>query len=199
MSITQKNKEILEKKRTSQIQTAALALFWKNGYGNTTMDEIAKKAKISKGLIYHYYKNKTEILFSFEGKYNACIEELEQLPSEKERIREYGKRFLQSEVDPSGYIPPLQVFAIAFAKGEVDPALHKEKNPLYQDLGRTYFAPLFEKAMKKGEIKQGDPLIFGNIYWHFLLGNIIEVMHGINHNNYDRSKAVDDMIAIFEP
>lgn len=55
------NKEIREQSR-KQIQQAAFELFAKKGFANTSISAIAKKANVSKGLIYHYFDSKETIL-----------------------------------------------------------------------------------------------------------------------------------------
>ncbi|MGH0945147.1 TetR/AcrR family transcriptional regulator [Bacillus mycoides] len=50
-----------ENKKIKIIQSATI-LFSTRGVRSTTVDEIAKKAKIGKGTIYYYYTDKTEIL-----------------------------------------------------------------------------------------------------------------------------------------
>ena len=183
MSITQERKIELEKQRREQILGAALGLFFENGYANTTMSDIAVAAGISKGLIYHYFKNKAEVLFSYEENLQECLDEIALLPTPKATIREFGRRFLLRELDESGYIPPLQVFVIVFARGEMDHPEFADRNPLYKDLGRTYFGPLFKKGMELGEFKQGNPEVFGDIYWHYLLGNIMEIVQDRKNPN----------------
>jgi len=54
--------EIIRDKSINKILNSALNLFSKNGYSNTSMNEIAKYAKISKGLIYNYFTSKEELL-----------------------------------------------------------------------------------------------------------------------------------------
>lgn len=54
-------KEIREERR-KQIMQTALELFADNGYHSTSMAMIAKRAKISKGLIYNYFNSKEELL-----------------------------------------------------------------------------------------------------------------------------------------
>lgn len=49
--------------RKQEIITAALALFEQSGFEGVSVDEIAAKARISKGLAYHYFTSKEEILF----------------------------------------------------------------------------------------------------------------------------------------
>ena len=45
-----------------QILKTALSLFCDRGYYTTSIEEIAKLAQISKGLLYHYFKSKAEVL-----------------------------------------------------------------------------------------------------------------------------------------
>ena len=54
---TGKQLEQLKSQRKEQILLAALKLFSVKGYQNTSIDAIAKKAKFSKGLLYHYFDN----------------------------------------------------------------------------------------------------------------------------------------------
>lgn len=59
----QANKRITRDKNSRQaIIAAALELFSANGYASTSVDNIAAAAKMSKGLIYYYFKSKEEIL-----------------------------------------------------------------------------------------------------------------------------------------
>lgn len=46
------------------ILDASLKLFSKKGFDHTSVDDIAKSAKISKGLVYHYFKSKEQILYT---------------------------------------------------------------------------------------------------------------------------------------
>jgi len=53
-----------EIRRTNEkiILEASLSLFAEKGYNSTSMDSIAKKAKISKGNLYNYFENKEALL-----------------------------------------------------------------------------------------------------------------------------------------
>ena len=53
----------LIEKRREQIVAAAIELFSKQGYDRTTMLDIARKARISVGLIYQYAQTKEDVLF----------------------------------------------------------------------------------------------------------------------------------------
>jgi AcrR family transcriptional regulator len=65
-----------KKKKRSEIRDAALEIFARKGFENTTVQEIADKANISKGTIYLYFKTKEDILDA------ASQEILQQLEGE---------------------------------------------------------------------------------------------------------------------
>jgi len=59
---TKKQFEEIRKSSKDKILAVALELFAQNGYQGTSIAQIAKKAKISKGLMYNYFKNKENLL-----------------------------------------------------------------------------------------------------------------------------------------
>jgi TetR/AcrR family transcriptional regulator, cholesterol catabolism regulator len=51
-------------KRVQAVMEAAAELFSTRGFLETSMEDIARKAQLSKGGMYHYFKGKTEILLA---------------------------------------------------------------------------------------------------------------------------------------
>ncbi len=58
MPRTQEQYEYIRTERMNSILTSAMFLFATKGYDSTTLDEIAKDAGCSHGLLYHYFKDK---------------------------------------------------------------------------------------------------------------------------------------------
>lgn len=54
--------EAIREEKRSRILDAALHLFGTQGYNNTSISQIAKKADISKGLIYNYFESKEAVV-----------------------------------------------------------------------------------------------------------------------------------------
>ena len=52
-----------EKQKNQKIAKVAAGLFGIKGYLETSMDDIAAAAKVTKGGVYHYFRSKTEILY----------------------------------------------------------------------------------------------------------------------------------------
>jgi TetR/AcrR family transcriptional regulator len=84
-----------------QILTAAAALFATRGYPATTMNEVAAASGISKATLYHYVRDKHELLAQISAGHVARLEALvaevaaQRLPPEA-RLRELVQRFMQA-------------------------------------------------------------------------------------------------------
>lgn len=74
-------KRLSEKERKQQIQLAAKEVFLDKGFNDTTMDDIVKASGMSTGGVYHYYKNKFDILYDI-------MEEGIEYRMEKNKIRD---------------------------------------------------------------------------------------------------------------
>src|SRR5687768_13365081 len=57
----------------SQILNAALKLFSHHGYGATSVQDIAAEAKVSKGNVYHHFKDKETIFRSLLDQYFTAM------------------------------------------------------------------------------------------------------------------------------
>jgi AcrR family transcriptional regulator len=69
------NHEARQKSR-KKICSAALELFARDGYRSTSMDKVAQKAGVSKGLLYNYFSSKEQLLSA------SVFEEMDQLMAE---------------------------------------------------------------------------------------------------------------------
>ena len=69
-----KNKRGKNTKR--KIVTAAWRLFYEQGYGHTTVDEIIELSETSKGSFYHYFEGKDVLLSSLSMLFDEKYEEL---------------------------------------------------------------------------------------------------------------------------
>lgn len=58
-----RNKRLGFDERKQQIKRAAARIFTEKGFENTTMEDLVKETGLSKGGLYHYYKNTTGILY----------------------------------------------------------------------------------------------------------------------------------------
>lgn len=73
-------------KRRAQIVDAAIRLFSERGYFQTTIEDVANRVPVSKGLVYRYFKDKNDLLF-FCLRYVLEIYKPDEVP---QLISEFG-------------------------------------------------------------------------------------------------------------
>lgn len=77
------------KPKYKQIIDAAVEVIAENGYHNSQVSKIAKKAGVADGTIYLYFKNKEDILVSlFQEKMGQFIERIEQETTSRQTAEE---------------------------------------------------------------------------------------------------------------
>lgn len=135
-----------EKNKEKLILEAAVTLFTAQGFTATRMEDVAKKAGISKGLTYFYYKNKEDLFMALTKK------AFEQLKEEfRESLRAKGKNGLEMITD-------LVQRIWSFSK----------ENPVYfQSI--LHFLDLMKKYTSTQLKSQINPLILDSIHFHKLL------------------------------
>jgi len=88
---SKKQIESIKSSRKNQILETALRLFAINGFHNTSIDQIAQEAGISKGLVYNYFKSKEDLLQEvFEKSFQGFdqFEEMASSDNPKEVLRQ---------------------------------------------------------------------------------------------------------------
>jgi len=76
--------------KRDRIIEVAFLLSLKNGFDKVSIKQIQEESKLSTGLIYHYFKNKDEILVAMFDKYISG-----QVPLFKENVRNLNCSFIE--------------------------------------------------------------------------------------------------------
>jgi AcrR family transcriptional regulator len=87
-----------DERKLAIVETAA-ALFAREGFNGASVADIAKKGKISKALIYHYYASKEAILYDVMISHvraleRAAQEAIKEQERPERRLRELAHRFM---------------------------------------------------------------------------------------------------------
>lgn len=108
------------------IITAATRLFLKNGFSNTSMDDIARAAHVTKQTVYAHFKNKDSLFADIisaeclKHSPKASVLADESMPVEQLLFR-VGKGFLAMISDPKG----LAIHRLVMSEADRKPALAK--------------------------------------------------------------------------
>ena len=141
--------------RREEIFEAALSCFNRNGYHQTSIDEIAAQAGISKGGIYHHFKSKKELVIElFRNRVNRYFEYL----TEQVRGAADAAQGLNVLVEKSGEIfqehEPVLRFCLEFvAMSSREPEFREEVAAMYRHRVATVSA-LIQEGTRTGIFKQ---------------------------------------------
>jgi len=138
----------MEKEKRDLILAVARKLFGKFGLRKTTVDEIAKVARIGKGTIYHYYRSKEEI-------FSAVVKQ------ESDLLIEKIKTAIAREKTPQSKIRTLVLAKIKYLKemlnlNEVRKETVDEVHHLANIERKSYFEQeikLLENILQEGNKK----------------------------------------------
>lgn len=156
-----KNEELVEK-RQQQISQAALKLFARKGYHNTTIRDIAGLSNISTGSIYDYIKSKEDILFLVSREFFANLN------------KEVDKA-LRGLTDPLMKLKAAIEATLTVVDIYQDYVLITYRESKYfkkQDLigifkQETFFTDIFMKIIEEGEtagvFKVREPMLIANL------------------------------------
>jgi len=148
--------------RREQILDAAAKMFIAQGYENSSVDDIAKLAGLSKGSIYWYFRSKLEILFELTDR---CVEESQHAIVRMAAADKYGPKALYLshrelyELDqqyPDRNMLFGQLYALASRYPEIRARLVE-----YHRRWDSTSAELIEGAIKNGLLKPVDGKVLG--------------------------------------
>jgi AcrR family transcriptional regulator len=148
--------------RREQILDAAAKMFIAQGYENSSVDDIAKLAGLSKGSIYWYFRSKLEILFELNDR---CVEESQHAIVRMAAADKYGIEALYKshrelyELDqqyPDRDMLFGQLYALASRYPEI-----RERLVEYHRRWDTTSEQLIQRAVENGLLKPIDGKLLG--------------------------------------
>lgn len=145
--------------RPREICAAALEVFAEKGFAAAKLDEIAKRAGVSKGTLYLYFKDKEELFRAVvrdtvapnihsvrEAVLAADLPFAQMVPMFLARFAELSKR-----------LPVGAVAKMVIGESRNFPELARVWNDQVASKALAMFAGLIESAQAKGEVRPGDP------------------------------------------
>ncbi len=168
--------------RPDEVLDAALVLFGDQGFARTTVDQIARKAGLSKGAVYLYFQSKEAILEGLVARAigpvtEAAFDRIESFRGDPRPVIEGFVRLLVGAMrDPNVRSIPLLV--IHEAPGAPDVAAMFRRSVL--DRALPALSALIAQGAASGHIRAVDPelttrTIMGPLIAHIFLADIFSV------------------------
>lgn len=157
---------------------SALHLFDEKGYESTTLANIAHNAKVTRGALYHYFDNKTDLLKQLaEGCYSAYGERTEEILSHDNSWREYASHI--SEVLSELITNPnlLSFLRIIERQRHLDSQQSVIADVLtyYDNLFDTQLHRVIDRAVVAGDIPTETNKTLAFLHLHCMINGIIKV------------------------
>lgn len=167
--------------RRREILDAAIRLFAEKGFEQTTLDEIAQKAEFGKGTIYHYFKNKEELIITYLqegveyfiklGKNSAQMPNL----SASQKLKHYAHHMTKFVRENEHFVRVMvfELLRIVKMESEDSCGLYCRRQELNEII-----AGIIESGIADGEFKPLSPIgmaeLFLNLFRIQNFTNIIE-------------------------
>lgn len=190
------NVDTKAEKRMDQIINAAIEVFLKKGYEGATTKEIAKKAKVSEGTIFRYFKTKKDILIAILNRMaeQVFLEFEKEMhdngnDNERETVKKLLKKYYRFIVNNSDLLKIL-FFEVQFHKD-----LKKEfnENVLSKILEKS--SDIIKEAGYEGKTNSD---IVVNVLCGLFFGLIIvdNINKSISDSNVVNGEVIDEIVDI---
>jgi AcrR family transcriptional regulator len=152
--------------RPQEITEAAFDAFAEKGYAATRVDDVAKRAGVSKGLLYLYFKTKEELFKAVVR--GVVIPKLDALIAAVERSETTSEEFLRGPfLDFARTVPgsPMAVvIRLLIAEGRKHPDLLSWYHDNVISRGLDAITAFLERGVQSGEFRRsavtGNPYLF---------------------------------------
>ena len=173
----------IKDERREQILSAALLLFSTKGLSATKIADIAAKAGVSQGLLYHYFSSKeemfTNLIRSAFEKLNTACQMLETLPnSPHEKIQMALEKLIEGLVlnkdTAHYYLLIAEATASEAIPEEAKVFIRQENQKPYEVMTR-----IFSEGQRLGEFRPDPPETQALLFWTSITGlSIYKAVHG---------------------
>jgi TetR/AcrR family fatty acid metabolism transcriptional regulator len=178
-----------------QILEAAVRVFARQGFYQSTIAQIAKEAGVADGTIYLYFKNKDDILvqfFSYRTKqvFESFREEVDRAQTSADKLRNLVRRHLaEFQRDRDGAVV-YQVETHQSSRLAEDQI--REMSQMYRDL----ISEIVEQGQQEGTIRKD---LYVGLVKRFIIGAVDEVINTWLHSNgeYDLVSMADPLVELF--
>ncbi len=164
-------------KAREKIVSTAKKIFFRKGYANTTIDEIAEKAGVGKGSIYLHFKNKDDLFVSLMiptlNRLGEKLADFEKNLSEYRNNGEIIKHYFDINWDLYKFDPDGHKIIQAYQQGDLFLTLpSKTVEKFNKPAKRNYEISrrIIVRAQRMGILAKVDPFPLADILWATFLG-----------------------------
>jgi len=178
-----------------RILEAAVKVFAKQGFHQSTVSQIAKEAGVADGTIYLYFKNKDDILvqfFSYKAKqvFTRFREDVDRADNSIDKLRNLVRRHLEE------FQRDRDMAAVYQTMTYPDCPLVKEQRKAMSKLYLDIISEIIEKGQEEGTLRKD---LYLGLVKRFILGAVDSVINTwlYSGRKYDLVPMADPLIDLF--
>lgn len=192
MGITERRQSEIENLK-KKITDAAYEILSKDGFEKLSIRKIADKIEYSPGIIYHYFKDKNELVSCVvEETYNALIKTLSKIPIDNEHpektIINSMKIYIEFMLENAESFKAIMMNNIESIESKVNML---EKNISKKRTSMKNLTELIEIGVKKGLFKTDDAELTAQIIWTSTYGLLSRLILEKNITKEQKEKLVN--------
>ncbi len=153
-----------KERRRQEIIGAGLELFVRKGYAATKITDIAKRANMSTGLMFHYFESKEKL---YEEIIRMGLEGTSYPGNQQcEHAIDFFVNFTEGLFAYMKQQPAVAKFFVLMAEAQRNEATPPHIREIAMRVNVIeQFVAIVEWGQQEGTIKEGDPLVLSNAFW----------------------------------
>ena len=167
-----------KERRRAEILDAAEAVAASEGWDDMTMDQVARRARLSRALLYVYFTDKNDLLFGVGERATAIL-----MQRCSDAAGQYERGIAQLEAIGRAYVAFSQEFPVYFgvlarcelrSPTDANPQSNKSEAARHSDALQSMIVSSLESGMRDGSVRAdaGQPAAVAIVLWGFLHGVI---------------------------
>ena len=193
-NMARRTKEEAQETR-DKIVSAAIDVFYEKGFSNTTLEQIASAADVTRGAIYWHFKNKLDIFLAIHSQFHTSfmdmmLQELESSAAPPLRkLEDIAVKLLREINTDKQKQRVLSIFILQSENcSEMAPLFEQKRAAKAQAL--EIFSRFFASAVQKGDLPSSrDPDLMALSFFCYLSGILTESLGTTSLLELDRQAA----------
>src|SRR5262245_5949068 len=153
----------------ARILKAAREIFFRDGFADTNLDEVASRAEVGKGTLYRHFESKAELYVAVLAVGGAVFEQVMAEAAGSgatavERLRSIGRFYRRYWSEHPEYFSIFSVLHFPEFIGQLSPALLAEVRAIWERPLRR-LEQVIADGVRSGELRRCDPWVMANVIW----------------------------------
>ena len=178
-------------------------MFFRDGFVNANLDEVAAIAEVAKGTLYRHFDSKADLYVAVLSHNGQVFEErmreaADRASAPADRIRQVGGFYYEHWMTNREYFQIFWALDNQELIGELPPGVVDEVTRLWENCLRI-LADVIDAGVKAGDFAPCDPWEVANILWTVATG-LIQTEHVAPRRQLRRrelDRVFDDMVELF--